>query len=112
MPVVSVTNESNYKELAEKAGVFGEVRYLTGRDFVNIRHSEQNEEVMWHLAQKLKSFDPANDFLIIGQNPYMAAAVFAILGLMNVREFCILRWDNRDRSYIPLWLNFRREVTT
>lgn len=108
MATVYVTQETQHDFTA--AENFGYVKFLTHLDLVNIRNSGHNESVLMDLSQKLRKFDPEEDYIVIAGSPYITAAVFMLLGLRRLKAVRILRWDNRDRKYIPLYLELRREV--
>jgi len=100
MAKVWVTQESNHDFLA--AEQFGEVVFITRDDLNNTRGSLHNKALVQVLRSQLSKFIAHEDFLVIAGSPYVAAAVFAILGQMGVRKLRILRWLNRDRVYVPL----------
>ena len=106
MAKVYVIQETNHQfSLAES---FGELVFLSvdrRDDFHNISKSEHNERLIAHLRYGLREFDQEVDFVVPVGSPYMQAAVFWILGDKGVRRLNLLRWDNRDRVYIPLQLN-------
>jgi len=102
---VYVTQEANLNFTpAEK---YGEVTFLTRDDLVNTKGSLHNEEVLASIAFKLKGYDPQQDWLVVAGSPYVSAAVFMILGRMGHRSIRILRWDNRDFVYVPMYLDLR-----
>ncbi len=103
---VWVTQETNHDFIPAER--YGEVQFLTKDDFNNVKSSLTNEALMTELAHKLKRYDPEEDWLVIAGSPYVTAAVFLLLGNSHHRQVRILRWDNRDRDYRPLWLEIRR----
>jgi hypothetical protein len=111
MSKVYVTQETNHDFIpAEK---FGEVVFMTVSkrdDFWNIRNSGNNERLLAHLAECLKDFDPENDYIVITGSPYVTAAICLILGNWRVQGVRFLRWDHMDRSYVPLYIELRKEV--
>ena len=104
-PIVYVTQETNYDFTPAEA--FGDIEFLTRDDLNNIKGSLQNEAIVTSLTTKLKGFNPTRDYVIIAGSPYVSALVFMILGKMNLREVKVLRWDNRNFHYIPMYLNLR-----
>lgn len=108
MPTVYVTQETNH-DFSSAEG-FGDVVFLTHQDFINIRHSAHNEGLLSDLSFKLKKYDPEQDYIVTAGSPYVIAAVFLLLGARAMRSIRILRWDNRDRKYIPLFIELRRET--
>lgn len=89
---------------------FGEVVFLTKDDFNNMKNSLSNKHLLMELRHKLKSYVPERDWLVIAGSPYVAAAVFTLLGLAHHRQVRILRWDNRDRVYRPMYLEIGKEI--
>lgn len=105
---VYVTYESSHDFSGAEA--FGEVHFLTKDDLNNTRNSLHNEALLSDLAFKLKKFNPDEDYIVIAGSPYVAAAVFMILGFRGIKSVKLLRWDSRDRKYIPLYMEFRQEA--
>lgn len=105
---VYVTQETNHD--FTPAEQFGEVEFLTCDDLNNNKSSMQNEHVLASIRHKLRKFDPANDWLVITGSPYISAAVFLMLGHMKVQSVQVLRWDNRDHRYLPMFIELRRET--
>lgn len=102
-PRVFVTQETAYD--FSKAEQFGDVVFLSvdrKDDFHNIVNSGHNRRLLAHLRQTLRDYDEENDHLIIAGSPYVSAAVFWLLGRRGVKRINLLRWDNRDRIYMPL----------
>lgn len=108
MSIVYVTQETDYD--FSRAEAYGEVVFLTRDDLNNLKGSLQNEVVISQLAAKLSKFNEQDDWMVITGSPYIAAAVFLILGKRNVRTVRVLRWDNRDHRYIPLYLELPKGV--
>lgn len=102
MSTVYVTQEAQWD--FTPAEQFGPIEFLTKDDLLNVRSSIRNRDLLSDLRHRLKSYDPERDWLIITGSPYVSAAVFMLLGLRGLRTVRILRWDNRDRRYIPLYL--------
>lgn len=108
MKKVYVTQETEHQ--FSDAERFGEVVFLTKDDLTNNRNSLWNEGMMANLARQLRRFDPEQDSIVIAGSPYVAAAVFMLLGHLKHQEVRVLRWDNRDYKYIPMFIQLRREV--
>jgi hypothetical protein len=106
MSTVYVTQETNHAFV--KAEHFGEVRFLTRDDLHNIKDSPHNDRLLADLAFKLRQFNEDEDWLVITGSPYVAAVVFLVLGHRKVRRLRLLRWDNRDHVYIPLYIELRQ----
>lgn len=84
------------------AEAYGTIQFLTRDDLHNVKGSLHNARLLSDLRQQLKAFDPETDWVIITGSMYVAAAVFLILGSKGHSYVPILRWNNRDRKYIPL----------
>lgn len=90
------------------AEAFGDLKFLSvdkTDDFHNLANSEHNQRLLAHLRHGLRDFSKY-DFLILTGSPYVSAAVMWILGQRGQRQVNILRWDNRDRVYVPLPMQF------
>ena len=102
MAKVYVTQETAHD--FREAEAYGDVVFLSvdrRDDFFNVANSEHNRRLVAHLRQELRDFDVETDFVVPTGSPYVNAAVFALLG-KKFNKLCILRWDNRDHTYIPL----------
>ena len=108
-PRVFVTHETSLDFLdAER---YGEIVFLTRDDLHNIKNSLHNESVLRFIREGLRDYDPEVDWVVIAGSPYVAAAVFLMLGHKKIQQVRVLRWSNRDRAYLPMYLDLRREVT-
>lgn len=108
MAKVYITQETN-KDFSH-AEQFGEIEFLSydrADDFHSVSNSINNEKLLAHLAHKLRRFNQDEDYLVITGSPYVSAAVFWILGRMQIRRLNLLRWDNREFKYTPLKLQWR-----
>ncbi len=108
-PKVYVTQETNYD--FTPAERFGDVVFLTHKDLNNMRASIHNDKVVAEIKDKIKHYDPDEDWFVIAGSPYIAAVVFMLLGRKH-NAIRILRWDNRDFRYVPLHIELRREITS
>lgn len=106
MTTVFVTQEMPWD--FSDAEQYGAVEFLTADDLHNVKGSLHNERLLSSLRHKLKSFDPEQDWLLITGSPFISAAVFLLLGHRGLRYVPILRWNNRDRRYIPLHMQLPR----
>lgn len=104
---VFVTQESDYD--FSKAEAYGELVFLSHQDLNNIKGSLHNEDVLQRIRGKLIAFNPEQDWLVITGSPYVTAATFMILGAKRVRTVKVLRWDNRDFVYRPLYIELPKE---
>jgi hypothetical protein len=109
MSTVFVTQETNHD--FAKAEEFGDIKFMLAPvdDLNNIKNSLHNERVLLELRRLLKSYNEESDWIVIAGSPYVSAAVFFILGQMSISRVRILRWDNRDHSYRPMYLQLRKE---
>lgn len=103
---VYVTQETNADFSGAEA--WGEVQFLTSDDLNNSRGSFTNASVIKLIRHRLKKFDPDHDWIVIAGSPYIAAAVFMLLGQIRLQAVQVLRWDNRDRVYRPMYLDISR----
>lgn len=110
MDRVFVTQETNFDFSGAEA--WGPVQFLTKDDFHNAKGSLVNEALMRQLRLGLSDFDPERDHVVIAGSPYVAAAVFMILGEAHHKRIKVLRWDNRDLVYrsmcIDMEANYNR----
>lgn len=103
---VYVTCETNHDfSMAEE---FGSISFLTADDLNNSKASIHNSKVLADIQEKLEEFDPENDWVLVAGSPYISASVFLMLGLMGIDSVKILRWNNRDFVYQPLYLDLPR----
>lgn len=101
MNKVYVTQEMSFDYTdAEK---YGQVEFLTRDDLHNVKGSLHNERLMSDLRHKVRRIEE-DDYILITGSPYVNSAVFMLLGARGVKKVRILRWDNRNRKYIPLYL--------
>ena len=107
-PKVFVTYETNHD--FSEAERYGEITFLTSDDLSNVRGSVRNEGILSNIRNKLKKFDAENDWIVVTGSPYVAAAVFLILGNRKIRSVNVLRWDNRDFVYRPMHIELRQEI--
>lgn len=91
-----------------QAEEYGELVFLSHQDLQNIKGSLHNEDVLNRVRGKLIAYEPERDWFVINGSPYVAAAMFLMIGqrLAARQEVTVkvLRWDNRDRVYRPLYL--------
>lgn len=105
MATVFVTQEVNHN--FTKAEQFGEIDFITRDDLNNTRNSIHNENLVSEIKHKLRNFNESEDWLVIAGSPYVSALVFMILGQKGVKNLNILRWDNRDYIYTPMYIETR-----
>lgn len=103
MPTVYITQEvptANYSTAED----FGCVEVLTASELSHIRNSAHNKKVVALLREKLAKFDPEKDFIAPSGSPVITGMVFAILR-EKTSNFNVLKWNARDRMYIPLTID-------
>lgn len=103
---VFVTQETEHSFL--EAESFGTVVFLTRDDVNNTKGSLHNEALFRHIKMALRDFDPEVDYIAPAGSPYVTAVTFLILGNMGFKNIKLLRWNNRDRKYIPMYFDLRR----
>jgi hypothetical protein len=101
-----VTHETEHSFI--EAERFGEVVFVTHDDLNNTKNSLHNEAVFRAIKQTLKDFRPDVDFIVPAGSPYVTAAVFLILGNMGFKHIKVLRWNNREFTYIPMHFDLVR----
>ncbi len=101
-----VTQETDHSFL--EAERFGEVVFVTRDDLNNTKNSLHNEAVFRTLKQVLQDFRPDTDFIVPAGSPYITAAVFLILGNMGFKHIKVLRWNNREFTYLPMYFDLAR----
>jgi hypothetical protein len=95
---VFVTQEvttANYTDLDR----WGESVFLTASEVSNVRTSVHNRKLVHVIRSKLETFDPKRDYIAPSGSPIVTGIVFAVLAAQGVREFPVLKWNNRDRIY-------------
>lgn len=104
-PRVFVTQETNH-DFTDAHG-YGEVIFLTHEDYNNISNGAKNADITRRVQRLMSDFDPSRDWLVVTGSPYVAGMAFMALGNNGVRSVNILRWDNRDFVYRPLFLKLQ-----
>lgn len=107
MSTVYVTQENGHD--FSKAEQYGEVVFLTHDDLNNLKGSLHNEDLLNRIRGRLIKFNEDEDWIVVTGSPYVTAAVFMILGAKHVRKVQVLRWDNRDFRYIPMYIELPKE---
>lgn len=105
LPRVFITQEvptANYTT----AENFGRVEVLTASELSHIRNSTHNRKLVSVLREKLADFNTNIDFIAPSGSPIITGIVFAILH-EKADSFNVLKWNARDRMYIPLFINIR-----
>lgn len=104
MSTVFVTQENPKLDYAP-AERFGDVRFITKREWSSIRGSINNQELLREIKAALATFNPDTDYFVITGSPVVAALVFIVYGQLRLPLAPMaLRWSNRDRVYQPVTL--------
>lgn len=105
MPTVYVTQENQGLDYTP-AEEYGEVKFITRKEWSPIRGSLLNDELLREIKHTLTEFRPDEDYFVVSGSPTVAAAVFTALGRMRLDGGVrLLRWSNRDRVYQPVHLD-------
>lgn len=107
MSTVYVTQENGHD--FSKAEAYGDVVFLTHDDLNNLKGSLHNEDVLARVRGRLIKFNEQEDWIVVTGSPYITAAVFLILGAKHVRKVQVLRWDNREFRYVPMFIELPKE---
>ena len=101
-PYVWVTQEMpNLKY--NTAEEYGDIKFLSPHDYRHtMSDSEFNDGLTAKIASKLRDFNSKIDYLVPAGSPIVMMVVSAILAKAGVRKFNILKWDNRDMTYVPM----------
>lgn len=105
-PVVFVTQETNHN--FTKAERYGEVVFLTSKEFSRSSNSKRNDEIIEEMRHGLRNFRPGVDFLLPSGSPIAIGVAFALicLGCLDhPKKIQVLQWDNREYNYYPIELN-------
>ncbi|AXH72332.1 MAG: hypothetical protein [Caudoviricetes sp.] len=96
-PKVFVTRENpdfNYSP----AEAFGEVVFLTDREFTGNPNSLTDQTILRVMDERLAEFDPLTDYIVLTGSPItIAYAGHKVLARNRPVQF--LRWDNRAAHY-------------
>ena len=100
MPKVYVVQENprlNYVD----AENYGEVIFLTAKDYSPMKNSLINTQVLVDISRGMEYFDPDVDFLLLTGSPILLG--YAFHRAMIKRGYIhILQWDGYRQSYIPV----------
>ena len=107
MPKVYCTQEGMHDYT--DAEQYGDLVFLTRLDLNNVKHGQHNEALVGELRRGLRDFNADEDFMMVVGSPYVGCAVFLILGHMGIRKVSLLRWSNRDKKYVPMYIELRKE---
>lgn len=85
---------------------YGEVIFLTTKDYSPMKNSLINTQVLMDIAGGLKDFDPDVDFLLLTGSPILLGYAFH-RAMVKKGYAHILQWDGYRQSYLPI--RFRPE---
>ena len=104
MPKVFVTQE-NHRLNYSDAERFGEVVFLTAREYSPNANSKRNEMIEEEIYEALSKFDPDEDSILLSGDPIIMALAFHQAADIPGRDRCedltisLLKWDNQTRRY-------------
>lgn len=111
MTTVYVTQENsrlNYSD-AER---FGEIEFLTDREYNPIPGSKRNARTMTDIYTGLSGFDPTKDHLLLSGDPIIMALAVNVVAEKSRRnagpyhgKISVLKWDGQKRRYNPIVLD-------
>lgn len=112
MSTVWVTQETGHD--IRQAERWGDIKFVSGRDFLSIKNSQVNEDILDRIQAAAIEVDPATDWVLITGSPYIASMFVAQIIATNTdpqgcfnKAVNFLRWSNRDGQYYPLTLAVR-----
>lgn len=81
---------------------YGEVRFLTARDYSSMVGSLSNDALLKDIRDRLSEFNPETDYLVPTGSPLVVMVVMSIVARKySTNRFKVLKWDNRHMKYIP-----------
>lgn len=101
---VFVSNEGPFSyNVAEK---YGEVVFLTNREFSPNRASRQNVQNVVEIQQGMSGYIPGIDYLLPSGDPLAIGVMFAVAKREVAKSHNILKWDKQSNSYNLIQLYF------
>lgn len=103
-PKVYVVQENpslDYKD-AER---FGEVYFVTDREYSNVQGSLSNQQLITDVSRAVDAMNPATDYLLLTGNPITIGAAFSMAwnkAKTQGNELTLLRWDGISRTYVTV----------
>lgn len=80
---------------------YGEVIFLTSKDYSPMKNSLINDQVLTDIIGGLTNFDPDKDFLLLTGSPILLGFAFHLV--MAKKGYAhILQWDGYRQSYLPI----------
>lgn len=98
--VVQENPKLNYVD-AER---FGEIVFMTSKEFSPIRNSLMNGEIIKDVQTFMKEFNPDKDFLLLTGGPVLLGYAFH-LAISKKGYLTVLQWDGIKQAYLPIQFN-------
>lgn len=83
---------------------FGEVVFMTSKEFSPLKNSLINVEIINGVQAFMKEFDPDKDFLLLTGGPMLLGYVFH-LAISKKGYLTALQWDGIKQAYLPIQFN-------
>lgn len=80
---------------------YGEVIFLTTKDYSPMKNSLINIQVLTDITNGMMDFDPDVDFLLLTGSPILLGYAFH-LAMTKKGYVHILQWDSYRQSYLPI----------
>ena len=103
MSTIFVVQENN-RISYHPAEAYGELKFLTAREYSPTKGSLINEKILEDIRKGLENFDPSSDFLLLTGNPVMIGYVMHLC--LNRKGYVkVLQWDRMSGRYIEIHFN-------
>ena len=83
---------------------FGEVVFMTSKEFSPLKNSLVNAEIISDIQAFMKDFDPDNDYLLLTGGPVLLGYAFH-LAISKKGYITVLQWDGMKQAYLPIQFN-------
>ena len=83
---------------------FGEVVFMTSREFSPLKNSLVNAEIISDIQIFMNEFDPDNDYLLLTGGPVLLGYAFH-LAILKKGYITVLQWDGMKQAYLPIQFN-------
>ncbi|MBV1952732.1 MAG: hypothetical protein KUG64_11130 [Cycloclasticus sp.] len=98
--VVQENNRISYRP----AEAFGDIKFLTAREYSPTKGSLINEKILEDIRKGLEDFDPKYDFLLLTGNPVMIGYVMHLC--LKLEGYVkVLQWDRIASEYLEVHFN-------
>ena len=97
---VFVVQENPRLDYAD-AEKYGDVVFMTMREFSPMKNSISNGMVLGDIARHMAAFNPDEDYLLLTGGPIILGYTFS-LALSKKGYVNVLQWDNHRRGYLPI----------